>query len=79
MCLIPLLGLIHPANDSRLPSDFSAELISLPLSHCSRFLDPGKHIWEVKMAKYPSHCFGWASLSPQINTAPAKQALGMMG
>lgn len=79
MHLNPLLGLIHPANDSRMPYDFSAELISLPLSHCSCLLDPGKHVWEVKMATYPSHCFGWASLSPQMNTAPVKQALGMTG
>lgn len=77
MCLIPLLVLMHPANDSRMLSDFSAELIPLPLSHCSCLLDPGKHAWEVKMAKCPSHCFGWASLSPQMNTAPVKQILGM--
>ena len=79
MCLIPLLGLIHPTNDSRMPSDFSAELISLPLGHCSCLKDPGKRVWEVNTAKSPSHCFGWASLSPQENIAPVKQALGMTG
>lgn len=79
MCLIPLLGLIHPAGDSRMPSDFSAEFISLPRGHCSCFRDPGKYVWEVNMAKSPSHCFGYTSLSPQMNPAPVKQALGMTG
>lgn len=57
MCLIPLLGLIHPANDPRMLSDFSAELLSLPLGHYSCLPYPDKHIWEVNMAKGPSLCF----------------------
>lgn len=49
MCLIPLLGLINLVNDSRMPPDFSTELISLLLGHCSCLLDPdmsGKLTWQ---------------------------------
>lgn len=77
MCLIPFLVLIHPANDSGMPSDFSAEFhFHLAIA---RLLDPAKRVLEVNMAKSPSCYFGWASLSPQMNRAPVKQALGMTG